>query len=99
MPSRFPPPSRRKWPGSASACPRACAWCAAAVVAVVIPLSLLTAFVMMHTKGVAANLISLGAVDFGIIIDGAVVLVEALMVRLAVAHDDNNPLHSRLQWK
>jgi cobalt-zinc-cadmium resistance protein CzcA len=74
-------------------------WVAAAVVAVIIPLAMLTAFVMMHTRGIAANLISLGAVDFGIIIDGAVVLVEALMVRLAVAHDDNNPLHSRLQWK
>lgn len=74
-------------------------WMAAAVVAVIIPLAMLTAFVMMHTRGIAANLISLGAVDFGIIIDGAVVLVEALMVRLAVAHDDNNPLHSRLQWK
>ncbi|GBG00996.1 cation transporter [Azospira sp. I13] len=74
-------------------------WFAAAVVAVVIPLSLLTAFVMMHTKGVAANLISLGAVDFGIIIDGAVVLVEALMVRLAVASQDNNPMHGTLQWR
>ncbi len=74
-------------------------WVAAAVVAVIIPLAMLTAFVMMHTRGIAANLISLGAVDFGIIVDGAVVLVEALMVRLAVAHDDNNPLHSRLQWK
>ncbi|HET7774898.1 MAG TPA: efflux RND transporter permease subunit, partial [Azospira sp.] len=74
-------------------------WFAAAVVAVVIPLSLLTAFVMMHTKGVAANLISLGAVDFGIIIDGAVVLVEALMVRLAMGTQDHNPLHGTLQWR
>ncbi|MBZ5584146.1 MAG: efflux RND transporter permease subunit, partial [Acidobacteriia bacterium] len=37
----------------------------------------------MPAKGVSANLISLGAVDFGIIIDSAVVLVEALMVKLA----------------
>ncbi|HET7776122.1 MAG TPA: efflux RND transporter permease subunit, partial [Azospira sp.] len=74
-------------------------WFAAAVVAIVIPLSLLTAFVMMHTKGVAANLISLGAVDFGIIIDGAVVLVEALMVRLAAGSQDHNPLHGTLQWR
>ncbi len=74
-------------------------WFAAAVVAVVIPLSLLTAFVMMHTKGVAANLISLGAVDFGIIIDGAVVLVEALMVRLAMGEPEKNPLHGTLQWR
>ncbi|HEV7803608.1 MAG TPA: efflux RND transporter permease subunit, partial [Burkholderiales bacterium] len=56
-------------------------WFAAIAVAVVIPLSLLFAFILMDAKGVAANLISLGAVDFGIIIDSAVVLVEALMVR------------------
>ncbi|MDE2585438.1 MAG: efflux RND transporter permease subunit, partial [Betaproteobacteria bacterium] len=74
-------------------------WFAAAVVAAVIPLSLLTAFVMMHVKGVAANLISLGAVDFGIIIDGAVVLVEALMVRLAMGAQDGHPTHGTLQWR
>ncbi|MEY4591137.1 MAG: hypothetical protein RIR18_32, partial [Pseudomonadota bacterium] len=74
-------------------------WFAAAVVALVIPLSLLIAFIMMHLRGVAANLISLGAVDFGIIIDGAVVLVEALMVRLALGTKDGNPLHQTLQWR
>ena len=74
-------------------------WFAAAVVALVIPLSLLIAFVMMHSKGVAANLISLGAVDFGIIIDGAVVLVEALMVRLAVGGEGKNQLHGTLEWR
>ena len=58
-------------------------WRAALVVASVIPLALLFAFLMMRMVGVSANLISLGAVDFGIIIDSAVVLVEALMVRLA----------------
>jgi len=74
-------------------------WFAAAIVALIIPLSLLTAFVMMHVKGVAANLISLGAVDFGIIIDGAVVLVEALMVRYALGAHDGNQMHSGLQWR
>jgi cobalt-zinc-cadmium resistance protein CzcA len=59
-------------------------WRAALVVATVIPLALLFAFILMHAKGVSANLISLGAVDFGIIIDSAVVIVEALMVRLAL---------------
>lgn len=59
-------------------------WGAALIVASVIPLSLLTAFTLMHLKGMSANLISLGAVDFGIIIDSAVVLVEALMVRLTM---------------
>ena len=58
-------------------------WRAALIVASVIPLALLFAFVMMSVTGVSANLISLGAIDFGIIIDSAVVLVEALMVRLA----------------
>ncbi len=74
-------------------------WFAAAVVALVIPLALLTAFIMMHVKGVAANLISLGAVDFGIIIDGAVVLVEALMVRLATAEQEGGPPNGTLQWR
>ncbi|MBO9661544.1 CusA/CzcA family heavy metal efflux RND transporter [Dokdonella sp.] len=59
-------------------------WRAALIVACVIPLALLTAFLLMRLRGVDANLISLGAVDFGIIIDSAVVLVEALMVRLAL---------------
>ena len=57
---------------------------AALIVATVIPLSLLCAFILLDARGIPANLISLGAVDFGIIIDGAVVLVEALMVRLAL---------------
>ncbi|MGB4345376.1 MAG: efflux RND transporter permease subunit, partial [Burkholderiaceae bacterium] len=59
-------------------------WRAALIVATVIPLSLFCAFIMLDARGIPANLISLGAVDFGIIIDGAVVLVEALMVRLAL---------------
>jgi len=59
-------------------------WRAALIVATVIPLSLLCAFIMLDARGIPANLISLGAVDFGIIIDSAVVLVEALMVRLAL---------------
>jgi cobalt-zinc-cadmium resistance protein CzcA len=63
-------------------------WRAAAIVACVIPLSLFAAFILMDVRGISANLISLGSVDFGIIIDSAVVLVEALMVRLAVAHRD-----------
>lgn len=47
-----------------------------AVVAVVIPLSLLVAFIGLHFLGLPANLISMGAIDFGILVDGAVVLVE-----------------------
>jgi len=74
-------------------------WRAALIVASVIPLSLLFAFIVMDLRGVSANLISLGAVDFGIIIDSAVVLVEALMVRLAVAEVDKNPTHTGLAWR
>lgn len=58
-------------------------WRTALIVAGIIPLSLLFAFIVIDARGMSANLISLGAVDFGIIIDSAVVLVEALMVRLA----------------
>ncbi|GBG14088.1 cobalt-zinc-cadmium resistance protein CzcA [Novimethylophilus kurashikiensis] len=71
----------------------------AVIVALVIPLALLFAFVFMHLKGVSANLISLGAVDFGIIVDGAVVLVEALMVRLAVGKLDGLPQHATPSWR
>ncbi len=68
-------------------------WKAALIVASVIPLSLLFAFIVMDWRGVSANLISLGAVDFGIIVDSAVVLVEALMVRLTRARMDASPQH------
>lgn len=74
-------------------------WRAALVVAAVIPLSLLFAFILMDARGVSANLISLGAVDFGIIIDSAVVLVEALMVKLAVEHTEHSRVHSGLSWR
>ncbi|HLT81685.1 MAG TPA: CusA/CzcA family heavy metal efflux RND transporter, partial [Cyclobacteriaceae bacterium] len=55
-------------------------WRTTVVVAVVIPLSLLFAFLMLKLRGMSANLISLGAIDFGIIIDGAVVMVEGVFV-------------------
>lgn len=57
---------------------------AAAMVTLVIPLSLLFAFILIDAKGVSANLISMGAIDFGIIVDSAVVLVEAVMVRITL---------------
>ncbi len=49
------------------------------IVASVIPLSLLFAFIMMRIFGVSANLMSLGAIDFGIVIDGAVIIVENII--------------------
>ena len=54
---------------------------AALVVATTIPISMLFAFSMMRLTGIPANLLSLGAVDFGIIVDGAVVMVENIMRR------------------
>lgn len=57
-------------------------WRTTLIVAIVIPLALLFAFLMLQMKGMSANLLSLGAIDFGIIIDGAVVMVEGIFVAL-----------------
>ncbi|AXY78207.1 efflux RND transporter permease subunit [Paraflavitalea soli] len=57
-------------------------WRTTLIVGIIIPLSLLFAFICMRIKGMNANLLSMGAVDFGIIIDGAVVMVEGLFVAL-----------------
>lgn len=53
------------------------------LVASVIPLAMLFAVVMMNLFGVSGNLMSLGAIDFGLIVDGAVIIVEAVMHQLA----------------
>jgi cobalt-zinc-cadmium resistance protein CzcA len=57
-------------------------WRTTLIVSIIIPLSLLFAFICLHLMGMSANLLSLGAVDFGIIIDGAVVMVEGMFVIL-----------------
>lgn len=57
-------------------------WRTTVIVAVVIPLALLFAFVCLRIKGMSANLLSMGAIDFGIIIDGAVVMMEGIFVVL-----------------
>jgi heavy metal efflux system protein len=63
-------------------------WRTTVIVSVIIPLSLLFAFICLKIKGMTANLLSMGAIDFGIIIDGAVVMVEGLFVVLALkAHE------------
>jgi cobalt-zinc-cadmium resistance protein CzcA len=59
-------------------------WRTTITVAIVIPLALLFAFILMRAKGMTANLLSIGAIDFGIIIDGSVVMVEGLFVMLAL---------------
>ena len=53
------------------------------LVASVIPLAMLFAIIMMNLFGVSGNLMSLGALDFGLIVDGAVIIVEAVMHQLA----------------
>ena len=57
-------------------------WRTTVIVAVVIPLALLFAFICLRAMGMSANLLSMGAIDFGIIIDGAVVMVEEVFVAL-----------------
>ncbi|CAN5525736.1 CusA/CzcA family heavy metal efflux RND transporter [soil metagenome] len=57
-------------------------WRTTLTVAIIIPLSLLFAFMLLRWRGMSANLLSMGAIDFGIIIDGAVVMVEGLFVAL-----------------
>ena len=56
---------------------------AAGIVAVVIPLALLGTFIGLKLRGIPANLLSLGAMDFGIIVDGAVIVVENVFRRLS----------------
>jgi len=58
---------------------------AALIVATLIPLSLLSAFIYLRARGMSANLLSMGAVDFGIIVDGGVVIVESIVRRLHAA--------------
>ncbi len=57
-------------------------WRTTVIVAIVIPLALLFAFICLTLNGMSANLLSMGAIDFGIIIDGAVVMVEGIFVVL-----------------
>jgi cobalt-zinc-cadmium resistance protein CzcA len=57
-------------------------WRTTLIVSLIIPLALLFAFICLTLKGMSANLLSMGAIDFGIIIDGAVVMVEGIFVVL-----------------
>lgn len=54
-------------------------WRGALLVAITIPLSLLIAFILMYFTNIPANLLSLGAIDFGIIVDGSIVMLEAIL--------------------
>ncbi|MDD8018874.1 MAG: CusA/CzcA family heavy metal efflux RND transporter [Bacteroidota bacterium] len=68
----------------------------AVVIAITIPLSLLFAFIFMRLSGIPANLLSLGAIDFGIIVDGGVVMAENIMRRLAHRSEEEKQHHGTL---
>ena len=76
---------------------------ASLIVAAVIPLSMLAGFIGMRLFGVSANLMSLGAIDFGLIVDGAVVMMENFVRRRAEAGDRmrarHRPARARLRIK
>src|SRR5438046_9090897 len=67
---------------------------AAIITALVIPLSMLISFVGMRAFGISANLMSLGAIDFGMIVDGAVVMMENSVHRLEQKHGDEPPVET-----
>ncbi|PJJ52951.1 efflux RND transporter permease subunit [Hymenobacter chitinivorans] len=72
-------------------------WRSTLIVGVVVPLALLFAFICLRLKGMSANLLSMGAIDFGIIIDGAVVMVEGIFVVLDhKAHQVGMPVYNKL---
>ncbi|WMW78016.1 CusA/CzcA family heavy metal efflux RND transporter [Flavobacterium sp. 20NA77.7] len=60
------------------------------LVASVIPLAMLFAIIMMNIFGVSGNLMSLGALDFGLIVDGAVIIVEAVVHQIFIHHKKEN---------
>src|SRR5262245_4794210 len=68
---------------------------AALIVAVLIPLSLLVSFIYLKLRGLSANLLSMGAVDFGVIVDGGVVIIESILV--ALSNDSKEEPLERIQ--
>lgn len=66
------------------------------IVAINIPLALLFSFMMLHLRGQSANLLSLGAVDFGIIVDSSVIMVEAIYRKLSSGEDADLPVAQRI---
>jgi cobalt-zinc-cadmium resistance protein CzcA len=65
---------------------------AAIITALTIPLALLFAFIILHARNISANLLSIGAIDFGIIIDGTVVMVENIYRELDARHGQSYDL-------
>ncbi|WP_031526875.1 efflux RND transporter permease subunit [Dyadobacter crusticola] len=72
-------------------------WRTTVIVSIIIPLALLFAFMCLKLMGMSANLLSMGAIDFGIIIDGAVVMVEGIFVALDhLAHKNGMDRYNKL---
>jgi cobalt-zinc-cadmium resistance protein CzcA len=69
-------------------------WRGGVLVASVIPLSMLGAFIGMRAAGISGNLMSLGAIDFGLIVDGSVVIVENVVRQLSARRPDERRLRS-----
>jgi cobalt-zinc-cadmium resistance protein CzcA len=69
---------------------------AAVIVAINIPLALLFAFGVLYARGKSANLLSIGAVDFGIIVDSSVIIVESIYRHLKSGEDADKPLKDRI---
>jgi cobalt-zinc-cadmium resistance protein CzcA len=65
------------------------------IVATTIPLALLFAFICLDVQGASANLLSIGAIDFGILVDGAVVMVENIFRQIAERKTEGSPLSIR----
>ncbi len=63
------------------------------IVASAIPLSMLVAVIVMRGTDISGNLMSLGAIDFGIIVDGAVVIIESIVAYVALHRDDSGRSH------
>lgn len=69
---------------------------AALIVCTLIPLSLAVAFIFLSLRGMSANLLSMGAVDFGVIVDGGVVIIEAILAALVLEVSGNKPRQERI---
>src|SRR5262249_42221965 len=70
---------------------------AALIVAINVPLALLFAFGVLFARGKSANLLSIGAVDFGIIVDSSVIVVESIYRHLSQGKDADKPLAQRIE--
>jgi cobalt-zinc-cadmium resistance protein CzcA len=70
---------------------------AAVIVALTIPLSLLFSFIFLHARGIPANLLSIGAIDFGILIDGTLVMVENIYRELGAREGQSYDLSEVIQ--